>query len=260
MTETADFNVDDFEQQNQAQGDATLLVKFFYKSRPDSAASLKEGRPMFKEVEYVDIKIPGSRTGGACRPARQDDVNRFPQHYAAFKNRVAQPDSGTPLLEWGLIPRSQAEELAFFNVKTVEQLAEMADVHSSKFMGLNALRDKAKQYIQKAKDDAPAAALAGAMADKDEEIRLLKERLNALEVANPPAGTESIQLAVAPVPLAEAPEPEDAPALAGEVVPDGGVLEHNALLDSVPDPEPKAAVKPRRRKKRSRNAKQVTNG
>ncbi len=185
--ETADFNVDDFDQKNRKQGDDTLLVKFFIKARQDNAASLKEGRPIFKDVEYVDIKIPGSRTGGACRPARQNDIERFPKHYAAFKNRLQQPDEGTLLSEWPPISRSQAEELTFHNVKTVEQLAGMADVHSNKFMGLNHLREKAKAFLKQAADAAPAAALQEAIAEKDTQIAALTERLNALEENAAPA-------------------------------------------------------------------------
>ncbi|RKZ59718.1 MAG: hypothetical protein DRQ44_13420 [Gammaproteobacteria bacterium] len=179
--EQYEHNVEDFDAQNAKQGDDTLLVKFFIKSRPDSAASLKEGRPIFKDVEYIDIKIPGSRTGGACRPARQNDIERFPRHYAAFKNRMEPPVEGTPLVEWPQISRSQAEELSFHNVKTVEQLADMADVHASKFMGMNALRDKAKAFLKNAAEAAPALALQAEIDNRDEQIRLLMERLNALE-------------------------------------------------------------------------------
>ena len=67
--QTADFNHQDFTHQGMAEADKSLLVKFFYKTRPDKAASDAEGRPMFKETEYIDIKINGNRSGGACRPA-----------------------------------------------------------------------------------------------------------------------------------------------------------------------------------------------
>jgi len=236
--ETADFNVDDFDDSKQKQGDDSLLVKFYLRSRPDSTASLREGRPMFRDVEYIDIKIPGTRSGGACRPVRQSDLDRFPKHYAAFKNRVEEPESGTPLIEWPLITRSQAEELAFFNVKTVEQLVEMADVHVSKFMGLNAMRDKAKIFLQKAADEAPELALQEAVATKDEEIRLLTERLNALENKGLPDNVEVVPLVS---PVLDAAEPEDE-------------LGERSEEDNQDPPEPeKTVVKaPAKRKRRSR--------
>lgn len=139
-----------FESGAQAELDKSLLVKFEYRQRPDDAESLKQGRPMFKDVLYIDIKVAGSRTGGACRPARANDLKRFPAHYEAFLKRTEAPTSGTPLAEWALMSRSLVEELAYHNVKTVEQLVEMADVHVSKFQGLNGLKNKAKEWLKQA--------------------------------------------------------------------------------------------------------------
>ena len=118
--QTADFNVDDFQSAGKREVDKALLVKFFMKPKQDKGQTEKEGRPIFKDVEYVDIKIPGNRGAGACRPATPADKARFPEHYAAFKQRTeVDLDAGTPLTEWSVISRSQAEELSFFHIKTV---------------------------------------------------------------------------------------------------------------------------------------------
>jgi len=154
--QTADFNYKDFQPNMQREQDKGLLVKFYYKSRQDKEASTKECRPMFKEVEYVDIKIPGNRGAGACRPATDADKNRFPDHYRAFKDRTeTAQDMGMPLVEWPAISRSRCEELSFFNVKTVEQLATMADTQCGQFMGLTSLREKAKQWLTNAEKEKP---------------------------------------------------------------------------------------------------------
>lgn len=176
----ADFDYTDFDKSKQATLDETLLVKFFIKQRPDPSRTLAEQRPIFKDVEYIDIKIPGSNTGGACRPARQDDVERFPRHYAAFKQRVAQPEEGTPLSEWPLITRSMAEELAFFNVKTVEQLAGMADVQASKFMGINKFRQQATEWLEVAKEQAGSKELQTELEKRDKEIAKLQAQIDQL--------------------------------------------------------------------------------
>ena len=118
----ADFNHEDFQSTQQQEQDSTLLVKFYIKAVADKTATAEQGRPIFREREYIDIRIPGSRDG-AARPATFRDQQRFPKHYQAFKQRIDQPSEGTPLVEWGMISRSQAEELAFKNIKTVEQLA-----------------------------------------------------------------------------------------------------------------------------------------
>lgn len=140
--------------------DKSLLVRFFLKSRQDKEATEKEGRPIFKEVEHVDIKIAGNRGGGACRPATEADKNRFPEHYRAFKDRTTNPvDMGTPLSEWLPCTRSQADELAFFNVKTVEQLATMADSQVSQFRGLYTLKAKAQKWLELAAKEKPLSDL-----------------------------------------------------------------------------------------------------
>ena len=151
MAGTADFDYRDFQ---TSEADKSLLVKFFVKPREDKAASALEGRPIFRDTEYIDIKIPGNRGSGACRPATEQDKNRFPEHYAKFKQRVTdEMEEGTPLSEWAPMSRSTAEELAFFHVKTVEQLANMADVQVAKFKGLFELQAKAKSWLKNAQED-----------------------------------------------------------------------------------------------------------
>ena len=94
----ADFDHTLFESGNNA-GDAALLVKFFMKTMPDKEATQKESRAIFKDVEYVDIRVAGNRSSNVCRPARPHDISRFPRHYEAFKQRKEVPLEGTPLVE-----------------------------------------------------------------------------------------------------------------------------------------------------------------
>jgi hypothetical protein len=178
----ADFNHEDFEQRNQAKQDEGLLVKFFIKPREDAVASKEKGRPIFRDVEWIDIKIPGTRDG-VCRPARQKDIDRFPRHYAAFKNRTTDDDvqEGTLLKEWPLISRSQAEELSFFNVKTVEQLIAMPDSQASQFMGMNNLKAKAKEWLELSTEAKEKADLAAQLTKRDDEIAELKAAVKALQ-------------------------------------------------------------------------------
>jgi hypothetical protein len=183
---TAEFNPDDFQNQHQAKMDESLLVKFFLKARPDRIATEKEGRPIYKDVEYIDIKIPGDRAGGVCRPARPRDIARFQKHYDAFKSRTEEVViEGTPLVEWSLIGRSQAEELSFFNVKTVEQLAAMSDSNAAQFMGMNNLKAKANDWLSVAKENKASDELAIELKKRDDEISELKAAVKALQKKAP---------------------------------------------------------------------------
>jgi hypothetical protein len=176
-------NAQDFEQSQQQQMDATLLVKFFERPRPDRLASLEAGRPMFKDVEFIEIRTPGNRDA-ICRPARQRDIERFPKHYQAYKDRVSTDHlEGTPLSEWPLMARSRVEELAFHNVKTVEQLAGMPDSNVAQFMGMNVLKQKAKQWLEQAKDNRASVELHEELEKRDGEIAELKKAVKALTEA-----------------------------------------------------------------------------
>ncbi len=184
----ASFDHTDFESNQQNKADEKLLVKFYIKARPDKETTLKEGRACFKDVEYIDIRIPGSRDG-VGRPATPRDKARFPRHYAAFKERTdGELIEGTMLIEWPLIGRSQAEELSFFNCKTVEQLAGMDDSRCGSFMGIQVLKQKAKEWLERATEEAPAIRLQEELNVRDAKIEEqeavitdLSSRLQALE-------------------------------------------------------------------------------
>ncbi len=174
-------NPQDFDQQNQRKMDEGLLVRFYIKPRPDSAETARQGRPVFKDTEYIEIRTPGKRDPIA-RPASGADIERFPRHYEAFKNRVnGEMVEGTPLTEWPHISRSMVEELSFFHVKTVEQLVSMSDTNAQQFMGINALRKKAKEWLEFAKEGKAAADLKEELQQRDDEIAQLKAAVMELQ-------------------------------------------------------------------------------
>lgn len=144
--QTAEFNHNDFS--DTAEADKSLMVRFFYKNVQNKMESQALGRPVFKEKVYIEIRVAGQRDVQACRPATHQDKQRFPRHLEAFEKRVEPPTEGMPLVEWPKITRTQAEELAFSNVKTVEQLAGMKDSNLQKIMGGYGLRDKAVKWLE----------------------------------------------------------------------------------------------------------------
>jgi hypothetical protein len=127
---------------------------------------------------YIDIRQPGNRDWGVVAPATAQDFERFPLHYQKFMARQGQTfDEGTPLSEWPGISRTQVEELKFFNCLTVEHLASMSDANTSKFHGMQMLKQKAKAYIELAKENSVIDALAAANRRNEE----LEERLAKME-------------------------------------------------------------------------------
>ena len=144
--QTADFNHNDFSNTNEA--DKNLLVKMFTKEVQNKLESEAKGRAIFKEKTYIEIRIAGQRDAQACRPITHADKQRFPAHWEAYQKRVEPPTEGTPLSEWAVISRTQAEELAFINVKTVEQLSTVADTNIQNFKGGYGLREKALKWLK----------------------------------------------------------------------------------------------------------------
>ena len=164
---------------NRFSGDEALLVRFYMAPRLDQTASTEQGRPIYKEVPYVEIMQPGNKENIINRPATNRDKQRFPEHFRKFQARQDQEEAavGTPLIEWPALTRAQVEELKFFNIHTVEQLIAVSDAHSQKIMGVAALKQKAKNFLEASKVSATADALAEANA----KIAKLTARLEALE-------------------------------------------------------------------------------
>ena len=179
-------NPDDFTVGREAEADANLLVKFFHKEREDAEATRKEGRPMYRETEYVEIRIPGKRDAQVCRPATERDKQRFPRHYDMFKQRVAMPSEGTPLSEWPQISRSLAEELSFLQIKTVEQLVSASDTNLSRIHGGLGLKQRAAaflKYADQTKLVAEKEALQTKLADQDAKMAEQAEQMAEMQAA-----------------------------------------------------------------------------
>lgn len=157
-------------------GDAGLNVQFLEHSHFDDVQTREQGRPVFRMAEYIRITIPGNMNDNVFRPVRSTDFDRFPMQWAAYKNGKTQ-SIGIPLTEWPQISRAQVDELAFFKVKTVEELAGISDANAQKFMGLNQLRQKAQLYLQTLKDEQPFATMQAELSTRDEKIDSLTNQL-----------------------------------------------------------------------------------
>jgi len=156
-----------------------LSVEFYNSAVQDKEKSLEEGRPIFVELPYVQIMVPGDKDSIVRRPVRtgnlpKDDNNRFNVEYNAFLNNLEQPLEGTPVDEWNQISKSQALELQALNIKTVEMLADLNDVQVSKFMGLADLKKRAAMWIDLAAKEAPIAFMQSQLEERDNAISALE--------------------------------------------------------------------------------------
>jgi hypothetical protein len=167
----------------QWAGDSKLFARFFLHPVIDEELSTAQGRPVFRETEYVEIIVPGDKDNTICRPVRTSpvsDIRRFPRQYAQFKEGVEQAAVGTPLSAWPGVTRAQVEELKYFKVTTVEQLAGMADSVAQNFAGIVALKVRAKDYLARASGEAVDVKLQAIVSEKDSQIAQLQATLSKM--------------------------------------------------------------------------------
>jgi hypothetical protein len=138
-------------------------------------ASAQAGRPIFEDREFVDIITPGSRNQIAHEPVGEEHKRLWPKEYEAFRAGREAPLQGTPLADWPGMNRARVEELAYFNVRTVEELAGVNDIQLQNLgMGVRSERDKARLFLEAART---GSAPLERMLARNEELTRENERL-----------------------------------------------------------------------------------
>jgi hypothetical protein len=127
-------------------GDERLNVRFFIKPSQDRLRSELEGRPIYKDTEFIEIWVPGDKFNINVREVQLDDKARFRKKYEDWKAGIV-TQVGTPLKLMPFLSESEVEELAFFKITTVEQLANVNDSAAQSFNGLQGYKAKAKDYL-----------------------------------------------------------------------------------------------------------------
>lgn len=162
--------------------DDRLMIKFETFPHPNETKSLEAGHPIYEDKEYITIIVPGDKTSIVHRPVWAQDKERFARQYAQFKQGLEQIEVGLPLKLWGAITLSQAKEFEYFNIKTVEQLANMSDGNGANIMGFNGLKQRAKDYLAQTKEQQPLLEMRAEMEKKDIEIATLANSFNELSL------------------------------------------------------------------------------
>jgi hypothetical protein len=165
------------------EADKELSVRFFLHATENPRKTKEAGRPIYDEVEMVSIMAPGNTKSEytALAHSMHYDSNqskqhtyakRFDDHYEAFKKGLDEHLSGTPLAEVPFLTIGQKAEMRAKGIKTVEQLAGMADRSiRSAGMGFRQYVDAAKAYLDKANG---TAQMANEMAELRRQLEELK--------------------------------------------------------------------------------------
>lgn len=157
------------------------LVEFYMEAVEHKFESEKAGRPIFKEIPFVRIVVPGDRNNITEGKATEYHKTRYPNAWRAFEAGQAQGITGTPLETWPQITRAHVKEAKYYEVHTVEQLASLADIHCQRLgMGWTELRQKAKDFLAIAEGTAQQTAQAAENERLRQEMENMKAQLAEL--------------------------------------------------------------------------------
>lgn len=181
--------------------DSRLAVTFYKRSMKQEDESIAAGRPIFKEFDFVRICIPGDNLTEIDTYAQESHKARFPRQWAHYQNQVGSQEQiiGTPLEQWPLVSRSQAEELKGIKFRTVEDIANCSDQQLQRIgmiagMSPHNFREKARQYLNLATESAEVAQKEAEMqalreenakikAETDAKLSKMQEQMEALLAA-----------------------------------------------------------------------------
>lgn len=176
--------------------DAGLFVEFYVEAIEDQEESIKQGRPIYRDVEMTSIRILGDQKTHVVRPVDlkgsntvPSDPDRWPRQWAAFKNKQVVTEVGTPITEWPPVSKSQAMNLKSLNIHTVEALAQVSDSNLGNIgMGARDLRDKAIAFLDQAKDGSGLVKLQEENKDLRTKIEALQNQMAAFMAEKPKRG------------------------------------------------------------------------
>ena len=155
-----------------------VFVQFYTDAVELKAESEKQGRPIFQDFPHIRKMIPGDASNVVERVAKDHDIRMYPREWDIFQRQQASGAIGTPLEQWPQVTRAQVKEAKYFEVHTVEQMAELSDMSCQRMgMGFSELRNKARAYLEAAKGTAAETAQAAENKRLHDEIEALKAQL-----------------------------------------------------------------------------------
>lgn len=156
----------------QERGEDNTIPRFYMRAVQDPLETERQNRPIYKEVPYVEIIVPGDKNNRPDVKVTDEHKRRWPVQWEKFQISKREVLEGTPIESWPLLNRAQVAEFKALGILTVESLAGLDDLGVQKLgpYGLN-MRQRAKQHIQ------PPSMTEGELRS---ENRQLKQQLEAV--------------------------------------------------------------------------------
>jgi hypothetical protein len=171
--------------------DNLVVPRFYIHTTENKAKSKLAGRPIFDDMEVVEVRFAGNRQTVSVFPAHaicgqiqgEDGdyrpttyAERWPDQYKRFKAKQQQVAAGTPVDELPFLTQAKRSELKALSIYTAEALAAL-DGQELKNLGQGGreLKNQAQAYLDRASGSADVTA----MASKIEELTQLVAELRS---------------------------------------------------------------------------------
>jgi hypothetical protein len=155
-----------------------LIVTFDMVGVMDETKSAEEGRPVFVDKEFIEIRSQNDPHSVVHREVEPKDRQMYPQTYKAWKEGATDALIGTPLKAWTPIAASQVALLGFRGIRTVEQFIDVSDDGCRQLGdGYLTLRQRASAWLKDAKDSSASTRHAAELEQRDSRIRALEQQV-----------------------------------------------------------------------------------
>jgi hypothetical protein len=179
------------------KADPLVVPIFKIHTTKNDAKSREAGRPIFDDMEVVEVRFAGDRNKISVFPAlsicgemQDEDGNtykityaeRWPDQYKRFKAKSQQIAEGTPVDELPFLTQAKRSELKALSIYTAEALAAL-DGQPLKNLGQGGreLKNQAIAYLENASGSANVTKMAA-------EIAELRRTVAELTADKAPAG------------------------------------------------------------------------
>lgn len=172
------------------KNDALVIPVFKIHTQKNEAKSREAGRPIFDDMEVVEVRFAGDRNKVSVFPAlsicgevQDEDGNtrkityaeRWSSQYQRFRSKQQQVAEGTPVDELPFLTQAKRLELKALSIYTAEALAAL-DGQPLKNLGQGGrdLKNQAQAYLDRAAGSADATKMAAKIADLEALVAELR--------------------------------------------------------------------------------------
>ena len=126
-----------------------VFVTIYDDALPDKHATKEKGIPVFQDVVMIKKQVP-NMVDCVPRPLQDKDKTECPKSWEAYQTGKEPAEVGYPLKEWAQLTASELRTLQANHIKTIEQLAAVADSSLQRLGagGMN-LKQRAIKFLEK---------------------------------------------------------------------------------------------------------------